>query len=283
MYADDTQLYVTFDADDRGEVVLNMQNCLEEIQSWMKLNHLKLNTSKTEVLLFGSPHILRKITIPSLIIGDDEVQLSTSAKNIGAVLDNNLNMNDHVNSITRTCYYHLRRISQIRPYLSQDAAATLVRSLITSRLDYVNGLLYGLPEKLVHKMQLVQNNAARLVMRRRRTEHVTPLLQELHWLPIKQRIQYKINLMTFKALHGFAPTYITELLDVYRPTRALRSSSRGLLVEKRSTKKRTGDRAFSVCAPRLWNQLPTDIVNCSTLSSFKSRLKTHLFNLSFNI
>lgn len=282
MYADDTQLYVSFEADQCDDAVRNMQLCLEEIQYWMRVNQLKLNTSKTEVLLLGSPHNLRKIRLSNVVIGGDEIDLTTSARNIGAVLDSNLDMSDHVNSVTRACYFHLRRISQIRPYLTQDAAATLVRSLITTRLDYVNGLLYGLPDRLLHKLQLIQNNAARMVMRKGKREHVTPLLKQLHWLPIKHRIEYKINLMTFKALKGDAPTYITELLEVYQPTRSLRSSSRGLLVEKRSSKKKTGDRAFSVCAPKLWNKLPTEVTNCTTIGTFKTKLKTHLFKAAFN-
>ena len=151
---------------------------------------------------------------------------SMSARNIGAVLDSNLSLVEHVNSVTRGCYMKLRQISHIRGYLTQEATATLVRSLITSKLDYVNSLLYGIPDALLHKLQLVQNNAARLVLRKKKSDHVTPLLIHLHWLPVKQRIIYKIDLITYKAQHGLAPEYLKELLVDYQPTRSLRSAAR---------------------------------------------------------
>ena len=177
---------------------------------------------------------------------------------------------------------HLHHISRIRSFLTDEAAASLVRSLIFSRIDYANSLLFGLPDCLLSKLQMVQNNAARLVMRRQKSDHITPLLKHLHWLPIKYRIEYKINLITYKALHGQAPKYITDFLDEYKPTRSLRSASRGFLQERRARLKRSGERAYSVCAPKLWNKLPLSVRSCGSTDSFKVALKTHLFKNAFN-
>ena len=157
-----------------------------------------------------------------------------------------------VNSVIKSCYLKLRQIGQIRPYLTEDA--TLVRTLIFSKLDYVNALIIGLPDALIKKLQLIQNNSARLVKRSRKSEHITPLMKNLHWLPVKQRIQYKVNLVTFKAINGLAPIYI-QLIQVYEPSRSLRSAALRKLVEPRSHKRRYGDRAFRNCAPRLWNNV----------------------------
>ena len=140
-----------------------------------------------------------------------------------------------------------------------------------------DGLLYGLPDYILQKLQFVQNNAARLILKRKKHDHVTPLLKELHWLPINQRIVYKINLLTFKALNGMAPEYISSLLTQYEPVRTLRSSSRGFLKEKKARLKKAGERAFSVCAPKLWNKLPCHVVKSLSVESFKVALKTHLF------
>jgi len=282
MYADDTQLYISFLPHESRTALSKMQLCITEIQQWMSVNHLKLNTAKTEVLLIGSTNMLSKINdLTSVPIGDDTVVISKSARNIGAVLDRNLSLVEHVNILCRACYLKLRQISQIRQYLSEDAAATLVRCLITSKLDYVNGLLYGLPDNLLHKLQLIQNNAVRLVMRKRKRDHVTPLLMQLHWLPIRQRITYKINVMTYKAINNLAPKYIKDLLTIYEPRRTLRSASQGLLVERSSNKKRTGDRAFAVCAPKLWNKLPLNVRACTSLDTFKTSLKTFLFQQAY--
>jgi hypothetical protein len=208
--------------------------------------------------------------ISSLTIGSTAVNSVTSAKNIGATIDSNLNMKEHVDNVCRACYLHLYNISRIRPFLTQDATAKLVHSLVTSKLDYVNSLLFGLPEYLIKKLQLVQNNAARLVFRKRKYEHVTSLLKTLHWLPVKQRIEYKLNLLTFKAIHGQAPSYLCDLITEYKPARNLRSESKGLLQEKKARLKRGGERAFSVCVPRLWNKLPGQVIQCDTLESFRS-------------
>ena len=140
--------------------------------------------------------------------------------------------------------------------------------------------MYGLPKYLIARLQAVMNCAARLILRKQKYDHVTPLLIELHWLPVSQRIVFKILLLTFKALNGLSPSYITDLLDRYVPTRPLRSSSRGLLKVPRSNSK-YGDRSFSVCAPTLWNGLPDNLRLAVDLDTFKRDLKTYLFRKCF--
>ena len=126
-------------------------------------------------------------------------------------------------------------------------------------MDFCNALLYGLPQSVIDRLQYVQNCAARLVTRTRSSEHITPVLRRLHWLPVRQRITYKILLLTYKALNGMAPKYIADLLQPYTPTRQLRSSSKNLLVTPKFDLKFYGDRSFQVAAPRLWNSLTDDI------------------------
>ena len=127
---------------------------------------------------------------------------------------------------------------------------------MTSQLDNVNSLLVGMPQCVVKKLQILQNNAARLVYRKKKRDHVTPIMKELHWLPAKAKIQYKICLLTFKDLHGLAPPYLTSLLSKYRPRRFLQLVNRHLLVHKILNLKQAGGRTFSVSAPVFWNSLP---------------------------
>ena len=150
---------------------------------------------------------------------------------------------------------------------------------MSSRLDYCNGLLFGLPKKDLDRLQYVQNSAARVLTRTKPWQHITPTLKQLHWLPVKYRIDYKLLLLTYKALHALAPQYLSDLLENYTPARTLRSSDLGLLTVPRA--KKLGDRAFSVAAPTLWNALPLGIRQAQTLASFKSALKTHLFVQAF--
>ena len=151
----------------------------------MHSNFLKLNNSKTEFLIIGSPHLLSKLPKDiSLKIGDTAVSSTSSARNIGAIFDQHLHMTAHVNSICRSCYIHIRDIGKIRPYLTQDATEKLVHAFISSKLDYLNSLLIGLPDSLLSRLQRIQNNAARIVTRTRKHNSITPVLKSLHWLPV---------------------------------------------------------------------------------------------------
>ena len=156
----------------------------------------------------------------------------------------------------KTSFYHLRNIARIRKFISTKTAEILVHAFVTSRLDNCNSLLYGLPKTLLDKLQYVQNSAARLVTLSKKRDHITPLLINLHWLPIHERIKYKILLLTFKALHGLAPSYICDLITKYKPARTLRSSNELLLNSTTYNLKSYGSRSFSVSAPALWNSLP---------------------------
>ena len=154
---------------------------------------------------------------------------------------------------------------------------------MTSRLDYCNALLAGCPASSINKLQLVQNAAARVLTRSRKYDHITPILSSLHWLPIKFRINYKVLLLTYKALNGLAPVYLTDLLSPYNPSRSLRSLNSRLLVIPRISKSTKGGRAFSHLAPKLWNSLPDIVRGSDSLSQFKNRLKTHLFSQAFTL
>ena len=174
-------------------------------------------------------------------------------------------------------YHQIHRIGRIRKFLTAPAAKTIVHSLVASRLDYCNAVLAGLPEYSINKLQSVQNSAARLVCHVNKYDHITPVLKELHWLPVHQRILFKVLVVAYKALHDLAPKYITDKLEVYAPRRNLRSSHKESLVVPRHKTQSYGGRAFSVLAPTEYNKLPDNITSAPTVTCFKSRLKTHLF------
>ena len=168
------------------------------------------------------------------------------------MFDSKMGMEPQVNSVSRSCYAQLRQISHIRKYLTTEATKLLVNSRVTSRLDYCNALLVGIPKTVLSKLQQVQNTAARLISRTSRYDHITPILRELHWLPMQYRAQYQILTYTYKALHDECPIYIKRLLQVYRPTRNLRSTQQSVtLVVPKSRTVTYGDRCFMSTAPKL--------------------------------
>ena len=156
-----------------------------------------------------------------------------------------------------------------------------MHAFVSSKLDYCNALLYGLPKKQLDKLQRVLNCAARVVSKVRKHEHITPILASLHWLPVPQRIDYKLILITFKALNGMAPGYLAELLHWYRAPRSLRSNALATLVIPKTRLKYYGDRAFVKAAPFLWNSLPLSLRQMSDLDEFKGALKTHLYRVAY--
>lgn len=158
-----------------------------------------------------------------------------------------------------------------------------MHAFLSTRLDYCNTLYLGISESLVTRLQYVQNAAAKFLTNTRKRDHITPVLINLHWLPVKFRIQYKVLTFVFKALHNQAPTYINDMLIPYQSQRQLRSSQNMLLTVPRSRLRRSGDRAFSVAAPALWNELPLSLKSLPSMDTFKKGLKTYLFYKAFGI
>ena len=286
-YADDTQLYIAIEhSANLHSELLRMERCVADIRNWMRHNMLKLNDDKTELIVFASRYNQHLYSDASMMIGNTTVVCEPQVKNLGVIFDQVMSMRQHVNYTSRTARFHLRNISRIRRYIPEESCKLVVQSLVTSRLDYSNGLLYGIPKSAVSILQSVQNSAARIVTKTAPREHITPVLRELHWLPVDRRIEYKILLYAYKALNGLAPEYLCNMVELYAPDRVLRSASQNLLVVPRGKHCQYGMRTFAMAAATLWNSLnvrdrSNRIRGSPSLESFKSNLKTLLFKEHF--
>ena len=270
----DIQLYVSFKPDQTDKLTV----CLSAIKDWMTNNFLQLNADKTEVLIIASDSIVSKV---AQCIGSLSSAVQSSLRNLGVIFDQAMYFDHHIKSLTRTCFFHLRNIAKLRSVVSQPELEMIIHAFISSRLDYCNSLFTCLGKSSLDRLQMVQNAAARLLTRSWKMTRITPILFSFHWLPIRFRIHFKVLVFTYRALHGQAPAYISDLLHPYITSRSLRSSDQGLLVVPRARLKTKGDRAFEVVAPTLWNALPIDIRSAVSVDAFKKQLKTYLFKLAF--
>ena len=181
-----------------------MENCIREVRAWMKEDMLWLNKSKTEFILIGSRKQLAKVTINSIKVGDADIATVSSARNLGAWFNSYMDMATHISKTCSSAFYYLYNIRHIRKYLSKEHTEQLIHAFITSRLDYCNSLLYGIAEYQIKKLQRIMNASARLIYCAPKFCHITPILKELHWLPVRARIEFKLLLITYKVVKGLA-------------------------------------------------------------------------------
>ena len=287
-YADDTQLYMSFrpsDSSSELEAVTALENCILDVHAWMRGDMLWLNDEKTEFLLVGSRQQLAKVSINSIKVGEADVAPVSSARNLGAWFDSHLDMSTHISKTCGSAFYYLYSIRHIRKFLSREHTEQLVHAFITSRLDYCNSLLYGVPDCQIVKLQRVMNASARLIYCAPKFCRITPILMELHWLPVRTRIEFKILLTTFKVVKGLAPKYLSDLIAILPSSiYDLRRNSNGILLARSTlrTKKTMGDCAFEIAAPILWSSLPFSVRQAGTIANFKRLLKSYLFTKTYN-
>uniref|UniRef100_A0A8C6LQF4 Reverse transcriptase domain-containing protein n=1 Tax=Nothobranchius furzeri TaxID=105023 RepID=A0A8C6LQF4_NOTFU len=277
LYADDCQIYSPL-CQEKGHSIQSFVSCVNEVKSWLMSNYLHLNEGKTELIVFhpNSRNVDRYADLGPLSPYSKPVVTS-----LGVKLDVGLKFDAHINSVIRSSFFHLRRLAKIKHMLSRAHLERVLHAFVISRLDYCNSLYAGLCQSTLRRLQVVQNSAARFLTGTRKRDHISPVLASLHWLPISYRSQFKILVFVYHFFQGGAPPYLATLLNRHSPSRALRSSDQGLLAVPRSRCRTRGDRAFSVLAPLLWNQLPPSVRLSPSLPVFKNHLKTHLLRLAF--
>ena len=281
-YADDLQIYVSFDLNPASmlDAIRRVEACVAEIKNWMALNYLCMNDDKTEFLPVVPKSAAQLLDNLVIHIGGAVIPAATCVRNLGAYLDRHLDMKTQVSMTIKACYFHLRNISQISKYLPKITRERVVNALVTSRIDYCNSLLYGTVGDNFRRLQVLQNDAARLIFGQPRWTRASPLRMDLHWLPLQQRVDYKIALLVYKSLNDSAPVYLSELIQQHRPSRTLRSASKNLLVAPR-TRVKAGDSSFAAAAAHVWNTLPASVKTSTTMDAFKGALKTHLYTLAY--
>ena len=206
-----------------------------------------------------------------LHVNDSSIKSLPTVRNLGVIFNDTMTISQHVSTVCRSVNYHIRNIGKIRKYIDYDTCHAAARTLVLSRLDYFNSLLP------IIRLQKLQNNAARLIHLKPKRYYLSPLLDELHWLPVHQRIVCKTALIMYKTVSNISPYYLYLSLDLSEPKREGLRSQHNLNIPR--TFKKAGDQSFSVAGPRVWNSLPIQIRNSKSTDLFKKQLKTYLYPL----
>jgi len=303
MYADDSQLYITLDPIDNSHWDFckdRIESCLKDIRQWMTKNFMKINESKTELLLIGKKRIL---TAPSFKSEDIYINFgyemitptecsNDNWKSLGVLLDPNFNFDRQISSLKKKCSNTMNDLWTMGKYLNTRTKLMLVKQLVMSKIDYCNAMYINLPATSLKRLQSILNHCIRYVYGiKDRTEDLTPYFRKAHILPIKARICFKACLLAYKVVNNTAPGYLKELVNLEQDVtnndtgsgrKRLRSGEDNmrLIVPKLtdSDSKISGRRFTNYC-PTEWNKLPLEIRSCSTVENFKSELKTYLFKL----
>ena len=278
-YADDTQLWVSFDPkspDGEREARERLTRALDFTVGWMRRRRLKLNCDKT---IFLPLH--RSVRCFSPIICDSvSIVPSTTAKNLGVLFDCRLDLTDHITAVRKSCFYHLRRLQSCKHLIGTDHLELLVHAFVTSRLDFCNGLLFGITQKNMLRLQSVQSAAAKFITGARKFDSVSEQLLKLHWLPVHKRIIFKLCIIGFHIKnHTISyPSYLSLVEQGVRRSARLASSSE-LRPDFTPKLKSCGSRSFGISIPKCFNLLPSSIRSVTSFTLFKRQVKTSLFSL----
>ena len=283
-YADDAQLWLPFTPGNMNDAIDTMQRCLHDVQKWMSHHKLKMNCSKTEFIVIASKHHARTLDLQQPInIGGDTIFPSASPiRNLGVLLDPFISMEKYVTQVCKTCYFYIHNFNRIKGFLDFETLERLVHCFISSRLDYCNSLFLGLPASQTNQLQRVQNAAARVLTGTSRFEHISPVLFQLHWLPLEARVNFKVLTLMHKCFYRNGPSYLCDLIHRELHDRLLRSADQCLMCVPFTQSSLVFNRSFSVAGPRMWNTLPYELRCIADIDVFKKRLKTLLFRDSYH-
>ena len=230
MFADDMQLYISFQPCDILSSISNVEHCLRHIKSWMSNNFLKINEDKTKFMVISPKNNHCNIYSDLCISFGGSIIIPThTATNLGVTLDSGMSMSNYINSISSKGYFYLHNFYRVADKLTHDLKVQLITTYILPLLDYCNILLFSATKTSRSKLQKLLNNAVRFVFnlsgKRKRRKSITPYLKKLHILPIESRIVYKLCLFVYKSIHGLAPKYLSDMIEPSITYAGLRSSN----------------------------------------------------------
>ena len=284
-YADDTQIYVKIE--NITDTKARIESLMSDIKIWMITRKLKLNDDKTDIIIIRGSRRTSDEALLSLNIGNSQLQPLSTVRNLGVLFNSTLDYKDHINYIVKCCQLHIRNLYMIKSFINEHCLLLLVHSMVFSRVDYCNALFLGLPNYILKKLQSVLNRSARLIFGLPARTPTTSYLIQLHWLPIRARVEFKVCLLTFKILKYGEPKYLADLVQ-HPPVRSgigLRHDDDLLRLYEPAAicNFSFSERSFRYMAPRLYNRLPLAMRQLSSVETFKKQLKAFLFQRCYDM
>ena len=248
---------------------------LQKVAGWCSLNKLLINPGKTKFMLFGVSQYLSKITNPRLFFLGEVLLPVSPCKDLGITLDSTMSFNDHIKSLTSSLLSTLSQINRVRHLFDKKTLLIILNSLVFSKLFYCSSVWSGTTKQNIHKLQLIQNFAARILTNNRKFDHISPVLRDLGWLSVTDMLTYRNQVMMFKCLNGLVPPYLNNKLvkrsEIH--SRVTRQADDINLVKCRTS---IAQRSFFYHAAKTWNSLPHSVKNVTSLPTFKKSIKKYL-------
>ena len=262
-YADDTQLYIGTNSSTLTSQIASIESCSQRVHDWFLNNSLHLNPSKSEAIAFynprSKPFAALAESIGTVSVAGSPIKLQSSIKNLGVYLDSTMSFDKQVSETCKACYFHIRALRHIWASLTTEASKTIAAAIVGSRLDFCNSLLAGTSFSSLARLQRVQNILARVVAQKPRFCHITPVLSDLHWFPVRHRISFKIATVTYRVLQFQQPSYLASLIPRYVPAQALRSSSSSSIYVPTRKTTMAASELFSSVTSGIWSALPSHL------------------------
>jgi hypothetical protein len=275
VYADDVQLLVNVKPSEFSSGIKKVEECINRIHKWASNNYLKLNSLKTEFIVFGTREQLSKIPTGEIEINNEKYPLKSVVRNLGIFLDSQLQFSHHIDRICRSAYANLRMLQSIRNSISNNQFAILSHALVLSRIESSPSLLYGVNDKQLKKLQRVIKATFRVTYRFKRCDRIEDEMRKSGWLSIGNRILLRLLMILHTVITTGKPSYLARLISHSSNEHALRSHSRGDLAAL-GARTEMGKRAFMYAAPRIWNQMDVKIRTMPRRETFRSEAKKWL-------
>ena len=275
---DDSKLFLSFQLSDIDQSILKLERDLLRTAQWLCENNLLINPDKTKFLLLGTRQMLSRLPEDlSMSFLGEKLKPSESAKDLGVLLDPHLTYDHHITSIVLSCFSKLSQINRVKKSFDKETLQLLIESVVFSKMLYCSSVWSNTTAQNINKILSIQNFACNIITNSKKSDHVTPLLRHLNWLPVREQLQYRDSILAFKCINGIAPQYLTSKFKK-RSKIHTRNTRNANTIQIPLFRTAAGQRTFAYRGAKIWNNLNADVRENTNHRSFKKTLKSQLLN-----